>query len=138
MPAIPVIDLFAGPGGLAEGFASLGRPEGSPRFRIALSIEKDAMAHQTLELRAFYRQFPHSELPEEYYEHLRGKLSRTELFQTWPLLAAAAAKESWNAELGAVDAVRARLLEGEGPWPLVGDVMPGSWRRTVADNRERR
>ena len=94
MPAIPVIDLFAGPGGLAEGFASLCRPEGSPRFRIALSIEKDALAHQTLELRAFYRQFPHGELPEEYYEHLRGELSRTELFQTWPV--ATAAREPWR------------------------------------------
>ena len=52
---IPVVDLFAGPGGLGEGFSALGRTEGSPRFKIHLSIEKDAMAHQTLELRAFFR-----------------------------------------------------------------------------------
>jgi len=45
----PVIDLFAGPGGLSEGFAA------SEQFRVALSIEKDPVAHQTLELRAFFR-----------------------------------------------------------------------------------
>ena len=38
---IPVIDLFAGPGGLGEGFAACTGAEG-PRFRVALSIEKDA------------------------------------------------------------------------------------------------
>ncbi len=48
---VPVIDLFAGPGGLGEGFS---RTE-SVRFEIAVSIEKDAMAHQTLRLRAAHR-----------------------------------------------------------------------------------
>ena len=113
MPPIPVIDLFAGPGGLAEGFAALGRADltqhsaprtqhsASPRFRIALSIEKDALAHQTLELRAFYRQFAKGETPQEYYEHLRGNLSRQELFAAWPVAAANATREAWHAELGA-------------------------------------
>jgi len=41
---IPVIDLFAGPGGLGEGFAAMGRPVGFPQFQIRLSIEKDAIA----------------------------------------------------------------------------------------------
>ena len=56
---IPIIDLFAGPGGLGEGFASL-RCRLRPLFKIGLSIEKDFFAHQTLELRAFFRQFPAS------------------------------------------------------------------------------
>lgn len=49
---IPVIDLFAGPGGLGEGFSrsSLGD------FRIAISIEKDGMARETLRLRAAHRE----------------------------------------------------------------------------------
>jgi DNA (cytosine-5)-methyltransferase 1 len=49
---IPIIDLFAGPGGLGEGFSSLVN-----NFDIKLSIEKDENAHQTLELRSFIRQF---------------------------------------------------------------------------------
>jgi DNA (cytosine-5)-methyltransferase 1 len=54
---IPVIDLFAGPGGLGEGFSAPPEEGAVPRFKIRLSIEKDATAHQTLELRALYRQF---------------------------------------------------------------------------------
>ncbi len=60
----PVIDLFAGPGGLGEGFSSFEEERGHQSFRIGLSIEKDAYAHQTLELRAFYRQFQKALLPE--------------------------------------------------------------------------
>ena len=49
---IDVIDLFAGPGGLGEGFASL--DEGR-KFKIAVSAEMEASAHQTLTLRSFFR-----------------------------------------------------------------------------------
>ena len=52
MPAVPVIDLFAGPGGLGEGFSQ----EPSADFRIAVSIEKDPMAFETLRLRAVFRE----------------------------------------------------------------------------------
>ena len=37
----PVIDIFAGPGGLGEGFAAYARNEGKTEFKIQLSIEKD-------------------------------------------------------------------------------------------------
>jgi DNA (cytosine-5)-methyltransferase 1 len=46
---VKIVDLFAGPGGLGEGFSSL------DRFRILVSAEMDTHAHQTLRLRAFYR-----------------------------------------------------------------------------------
>jgi DNA (cytosine-5)-methyltransferase 1 len=49
---IPVVDLFAGPGGLGEGFSALGNGE---IFKILVSAEMEESAHQTLRLRAFYR-----------------------------------------------------------------------------------
>ena len=55
---IPVVDLFAGPGGLGEGFASCTREDGSDIFQSVVSIERDNSAHQTLHLRHFLRAFP--------------------------------------------------------------------------------
>lgn len=49
---IPIIDLFAGPGGLGEGFSSL---DNNKAFNIIVSAEKDPFAHKTLRLRAFFR-----------------------------------------------------------------------------------
>ncbi len=70
---IKVIDLFAGPGGLGEGFAAF-QNGGEQAFKIAISIEKEASAHRTLELRALFRQFTHDKVPDEYYAFLRGEL----------------------------------------------------------------
>lgn len=99
---IPVIDLFAGPGGLAEGFSSF-HAAGRNVFRICLSIEKDLYAHTTLELRSFFRQFPRDRAPEEYYSYLRKEITRAELFEIYPSEAEAAKKEAWHAELGSSD-----------------------------------
>lgn len=60
-----VVDLFAGPGGLGEGFASA-ELNGHKPFHIAISVEKEASAHRTLTLRAFLRE----------YHARRGKLPR--------------------------------------------------------------
>jgi DNA (cytosine-5)-methyltransferase 1 len=49
---IQIVDLFAGPGGLGEGFASSG--EGR-HFEIVVSAEMDPIARETLKLRAFFR-----------------------------------------------------------------------------------
>src|SRR2546430_981687 len=97
---IPVIDLFAGPGGLGEGFSSLLTDEGTHVFKIKLSIEKDEFAHQTLELRAFFREFPPKKAPEDFYEYLRGNIKHKELLARFPKEAASAASEAWLAELG--------------------------------------
>src|SRR5207249_9985191 len=80
--SIPVVDLFAGPGGLSEGFEGY-RRAGERSFRCALSIEKERHAHQTLLLRAFFRQF--AKPPKEYYGYLRGELTLKELFASYPL-----------------------------------------------------
>ena len=47
-----VIDLFAGPGGLGEGFASL---NDGRAFEIVVSAEMERSAHATLTLRSFFR-----------------------------------------------------------------------------------
>ena len=69
---LAIIDLFAGPGGLGEGFSAAGA-EGEPRMRICLSIEKENFAVQTLRLRAFLRSFENG-FPQEYYEALNRGL----------------------------------------------------------------
>jgi DNA (cytosine-5)-methyltransferase 1 len=122
---IPVIDLFAGPGGLGEGFSSYTDPKGHRPFRIALSIEKHPQAHATLELRSFFRQFRGRRVPNTYYRFLRGEISREELFATHPEEARTAAAEAWRAELGLAPlaTVRARItkaLAGRTPWILIG------------------
>src|SRR5690554_5846730 len=45
---LKIVDLFAGPGGLGEGFSS------HPSFKIVVSAEMESSAHATLRLRAFY------------------------------------------------------------------------------------
>lgn len=62
-----IIDLFAGPGGLGEGFSRAGRNPATP-MRIHLSVEMDDYAVQTLRLRSFLRSF--DSFPPEYYEAL--------------------------------------------------------------------
>lgn len=52
---ILVIDLFAGPGGLGEGFSSCQTSTGDTAFQIGVSIEKDPSAHRTLTTRALFR-----------------------------------------------------------------------------------
>src|SRR5260221_3623583 len=49
---IPIVDLFAGPGGLGEGFSAL---DSESAFKILVSAEMEESAHQTLRLRSFYR-----------------------------------------------------------------------------------
>jgi DNA (cytosine-5)-methyltransferase 1 len=66
---IPVVDLFAGPGGLGEGFS---RVEDGKAFRTIISIEKDPHAIETLRLRAFYRAWMrhHRKVPQAYLDLL--------------------------------------------------------------------
>lgn len=97
MITIPIIDVFAGPGGLGEGFSAF--EDVDLKFKIALSIEKDKAAHQTLELRAFVRQFHKNEIPEAYYDYIGGVISKQELFNRFPSQYKNAAKEAWLHEL---------------------------------------
>ena len=76
----PVIDLFAGPGGLGEGFSALKHDHAT--FDVVLSVEKDPAAYQTLVLRAFFRQLVNDEQRRLNYQYLRGELTREKLFAT--------------------------------------------------------
>lgn len=125
--AIPIVDLFAGAGGMGEGFASFSGGDGSPLFRICLSIEKDKSAYQTLLLRTFYRQFPKESVPEAYYEYLRKSIDRETLFKLHPDEAKKAFKEAWNTELGKEphENVRKRIrvslsTQRDNAWVLIG------------------
>lgn len=121
----PVIDLFAGPGGLGEGFTAFSRPDGYRTFTIRLSVEKDLFAHRTLELRSFFHSFKEGAVPDDYYQYLMGSISRDDLFRNHRSQALQARKRAWCAELGAVDPqiVDSRIrvaLSGRKDWVLVG------------------
>jgi DNA (cytosine-5)-methyltransferase 1 len=91
---IPIIDIFAGPGGLGEGFSSFVDENGDAPFKIRLSIEKEFHAHQTLLLRAFFRQFKRGKAPKEYYEVLRAEREVDSLYERYPKEATQAKKEA--------------------------------------------
>jgi DNA (cytosine-5)-methyltransferase 1 len=74
---VPVIDLFAGPGGLGEGFAR----QRAADFRIVISVEKDEMAHDTLRLRAAHRAL---------------RRSGQAVAATWRVWDSLVASEPWN------------------------------------------
>lgn len=133
MKKIPVIDIFAGPGGLGEGFSNVFDSEGDRVFDIRLSIEKDANAHETLELRSFTRQFAKGKLPEEYYDVVkattikdRAELKK-KLYDAYPDEYKHAKDEAWKCELGhddypntKVDRRITEALNGEKDWVLIG------------------
>lgn len=122
---IKVVDIFAGPGGLGEGFSSFLVGNEAP-FKIVLSAEKNPAAHRTLTLRAFFRRFGSPEdVPEEYYQIVRGELTSEDLVGDLAAEWRAAENEALLLELGPEtsrlhDEIRARINTDEEPWLLVG------------------
>lgn len=120
MPAtFGVVDLFAGPGGLGEGFASLVEAGHEP-FRIGISVEKEASAHRTLTLRAFLRKYRerHGRLPAEFIDLHAGLIAGAE----WGKIDAG----SWKC---AVKEARCLELGTDGATEAI-DVAISSMRRT--------
>lgn len=121
---IPVVDLFAGPGGLGEGFASFAARSGVRPFHSVLSIEKDPLAHKTLTLRAFRRQF--EDEPEEYAQFRAGDLDIQTLYATFARKWARARDEAVLMELSERTAAKAselvhdRVKRTGSPWVLIG------------------
>jgi DNA (cytosine-5)-methyltransferase 1 len=121
---IPVVDLFAGPGGLGEGFSSL---DGGKAFRIIVSAEMDRSSWQTLRLRAFYRLLKSSDPSalEDYYRFCDGESAQPWSDKTqdeWDASGLEARQitlgtPEGNAEL---DQVLADDLDVTKPWVLIG------------------
>ena len=128
---IPVVDLFAGAGGLTEGFASLVDADGLPVFQPVMSVEKDPDACETLRLRAFLSRIADKEpgLPWEYEQFLRDRDPRALdcLKKRFPIAWAEARCEVVEAELGDADAalielarMRVKGASPSGVWVLAG------------------
>lgn len=127
---IKIVDLFAGPGGLGEGFSS------QDPFRISVSAEMETSAHATLRLRAFYRilqrRGAHAVTP--YFDICNGKAaapkdsnplpewnSRTS--EAW----AEACEEALQLTLGDPESnakldevIKASKIDSTDPWVLIG------------------
>ena len=75
---IPLVDIFAGPGGLSEGFSSFEQSSNDYPFRSILSAEKDESAFTTLRLRAFYRWFIYGKRqtipPKVYVDYVTARV----------------------------------------------------------------
>ncbi|WP_246663336.1 DNA cytosine methyltransferase [Rhizobium sp. WL3] len=122
-----IVDLFAGPGGLGEGFASFAHNGDAP-FRIGISVEKEASAHRTLTLRAFLREYRARRgiLPEEYVRFHAGEIAEPNWSEidreAWKL----ACEEARALELGTkaaateIDAAVYRLREAHDDTVLIG------------------
>ena len=123
--AYPVVDLFAGPGGLGEGFALSADDKGRPNFNSVVSIERDVFSHQTLLLRHFLRQFPEGQAPDDYYAFLAGGITREEMYRRYPEAYRHAASSALRISLGPeshadVQKIIRDRIGGSRRWALVG------------------
>ncbi|MFO1503489.1 MAG: DNA cytosine methyltransferase [Steroidobacteraceae bacterium] len=121
----PVVDLFAGPGGLGEGFAASINSNGRNSFRSLVSIERDPNSHQTLLLRHFVRSFGGKHLPSDYYRFLAGELTLKELYELHPVEYAHATDSALCISLGPdshsrVKSTISAKLAKQNRWVLVG------------------
>lgn len=71
------IDLFAGAGGLSEGFIRAG-------FTPIAHVEMNKDACDTLKTRTAFHYLKENDQIEEYYEYLKGKISRDEFWGRIP------------------------------------------------------
>ena len=122
---IPVIDVFAGCGGLGEGFSAL-ETNGTFPFDVRLSIEKERAPIKTLQLRSFFHQFRGAERPESYYQYVRGEISRDEMFKGYPSEKEEAFLRCFQAELGnsesspSIQKKITKAISGQNQWVLIG------------------
>ncbi|HHQ4802091.1 TPA: DNA cytosine methyltransferase [Aeromonas veronii] len=125
--SIPVVDLFAGPGGLGEGFSSL---NDGKAFEIRVSAEKDPIARETLRLRSFYRLLKNHrrDCLQDYYRYCNGEAEQAFTEKTIDLWEKAGL-EAMSLEIGSesgnqlLDQAITKALENRSesqPWVLIG------------------
>lgn len=124
---IQVVDLFAGPGGLGEGFSSYTDSQGEV-FEIKVSAEMEGSAHSTLRLRAFYRYLKRHQPDdlEDYYHFCETADAAppysTRTAEAWKH----ASQEAQQLELGKpddnerLDHILESRLDHTKPWVLIG------------------
>lgn len=121
--AFAIVDLFAGPGGLAEGFSAYETREGTRPFSVRLSVEKEKSAHQTLSFRAFLRQFG-AHFPQEYYDWLNSGGAEPDWQSMYPGQWQAAGEEALCLTLG--DETAGKIITSR-----IGEIRKTHGRRTV-------
>lgn len=123
--AIQIVDLFAGPGGLGEGFSSSGKGK---RFDIIVSAEMDPVARQTLRLRAFYRLLKR-DYPDglkDYYRYCNGEATEPfspDTVDYWTKADQEARQITLGSESGDKELnylIKERLNRDGRPWVLIG------------------
>lgn len=92
-----IIDLFAGPGGLGEGFAAYKK---GTIFDIALSAEMESSAHQTLTLRSFFRKIQGDQKVLNAYYSFCESANSPHPSELFPLAWKAAQAEAHQLTLG--------------------------------------
>lgn len=124
---ITIVDLFAGPGGLGEGFS--GYEEGKA-FKILVSAEMETSAHSTLTLRAFYRILKRKggNALDSYYDFCHGNSEHPYSQSAESLAAWLEAKnearqillgsEKGNNELNSI--LESKGIGSSKPWVLIG------------------
>ena len=122
---IPIVDLFAGPGGLGEGFSSLDDGE---KFKILISAEMESSAHQTLRLRAYFRILKRagSKHLKDYYNFCNG-YSESPFSKSTEKYWNEAGNEAQQLTLGneadnlkLIQAIKEANLNDKHPWVLIG------------------
>ncbi|MHB8794819.1 MAG: DNA cytosine methyltransferase [Candidatus Nanopelagicales bacterium] len=131
--AIPIVDLFAGPGGLNEGFSSFTGGGSGNTFQTIASFEMDSAACDTLTIRGAYRRLKASgDGLESYYRLLRGEATLESLLREPRFREAinGSRAEVHRIELGAktrrqsnmriATALDAHAVSDDSVWALVG------------------
>jgi len=121
----PIVDLFAGPGGLGEGFSELYNSNDSRVFKPVVSIERDKFAYQTLLLRHFFKSFKRQDVPDDYYAYLEGRIDKEDLIErnssNWEHAKTTALKISLGEEAhNEVQQIISDRLNSSKKWALIG------------------